>query len=214
MAPSSDKPMRAQIEEYVFALQDRIVAALEAVDPNALQFKRDSWVRGQGGQGRSCVFATPSQSPAAATLAEDAGALVLEKAGVNISIVHGTLPPAAVARERIPVDPARATGLPFYAAGLSLVVHPRNPQRTDGAHERPLLRDLRRRAGGRRRAACACVMVRRRRRPHAVVPVQGRRGTLPRSATCVPRTALACTQRSRSGATRTSTSRTTARRAA
>jgi coproporphyrinogen III oxidase len=132
MASSSNKPMRAQVEEYVFALQDRIVAALEAVDPNAPQFKRDSWVRAQGGQGRSCVFATPSQSPAAATLAEDAGAPVLEKAGVNISIVHGTLPPAAVRQMRenhasIPVDPARATGLPFYAAGLSLVVHPRNP---------------------------------------------------------------------------------------
>jgi coproporphyrinogen III oxidase len=132
MASSSDKPMRAQVEEYVFALQDRIVAALEALDPNAPQFKRDSWVRAQGGQGRSCVFATPSQSPASAALASDAAAPVLEKAGVNISIVHGTLPPAAVRQMRenhasIPADPARATGLPFYAAGLSLVVHPRNP---------------------------------------------------------------------------------------
>lgn len=45
--------------------------------------------------------------------------------------MHGTLPPAAVKQMRadhssLP-DPPATGGLPFFAAGLSLVVHPRNP---------------------------------------------------------------------------------------
>jgi coproporphyrinogen III oxidase len=32
------------MEEYVRDLQNRIVEALEAIDPNAPKFKKDSWV--------------------------------------------------------------------------------------------------------------------------------------------------------------------------
>ncbi|KAG6862748.1 hypothetical protein C0993_001654, partial [Termitomyces sp. T159_Od127] len=51
--------------------------------------------------------------------------------GVNISIVHGILPPAAIKQMRadhtsMPL-PDRPEGLPFFAAGISLVIHPRNP---------------------------------------------------------------------------------------
>jgi coproporphyrinogen III oxidase len=54
---------------------------------------------------------------------------VLEKAGVNISIVHGVLPPAAIKQMRSDHSsiPISETGLPFFAAGISLVVHPSNP---------------------------------------------------------------------------------------
>jgi coproporphyrinogen III oxidase len=57
---------------------------------------------------------------------------VLEKAGVNISLVHGTLPPAAIKQMRadhtsMPLPENPQGGLPFFAAGISLVVHPRNP---------------------------------------------------------------------------------------
>ena len=56
---------------------------------------------------------------------------ILEKAGVNISIVNGTLPPAAIKQMRadhtsMPL-PDRNEGLPFFDAGISLVIHPRNP---------------------------------------------------------------------------------------
>ena len=54
---------------------------------------------------------------------------MFEKAGVNVSVVYGKLPPAAVARMR-----ADKRGhdfgnepLPFFATGLSLVLHPINP---------------------------------------------------------------------------------------
>ncbi|KAH8100744.1 coproporphyrinogen III oxidase [Phellopilus nigrolimitatus] len=123
MSVSADpKPMRDRMSEYILSLQDSIVSALEALDPDAPKFKRDAWVRPQGGQGTSCVFAAPS------ALSQSA----LEKAGVNISIVYGMLPPAAIRQmvadhASIPFDPADPRSLPFFAAGISLVIHPRNP---------------------------------------------------------------------------------------
>lgn len=119
--------MRERVTDYILSLQDEIVGALEKLDPNAPPFKRDSWVRAQGGQGQSCVFAVP-----AGTSTEDAQKSVLEKAGVNISIVHGNLPPPAIKQMRadhssIPYNPDSERSLPFFAAGLSLVIHPRNP---------------------------------------------------------------------------------------
>ncbi|KAL4249357.1 aerobic coproporphyrinogen-III oxidase family protein [Abortiporus biennis] len=125
---SSSVPMRKQVEDYIVDLQDRIVTALESVDPNAPKFKRDSWLREQGGRGQSCVFAVPVPD-GAETASQHT---VLEKGGVNISIVHGTLPPQAVKQMRadhssLRYDPESNVNLPFFAAGLSLVIHPRNP---------------------------------------------------------------------------------------
>jgi coproporphyrinogen III oxidase len=120
--------MRQRVEKYIVSLQDRIVSAFETLDPTAPTFKRDSWVRAQGGSGKSCVFAVPASLSEAA----DTHSTVLEKAGVNISIVHGLLPPPAIKQMRadhssIPFDPNSTISLPFFAAGISLVVHPRNP---------------------------------------------------------------------------------------
>lgn len=119
--------MRQRVEEYIIELQDTIVSSFEKLDPNAPTFKRDSWVRAQGGKGMSCVFAVPASDGAAKTQET-----ILEKAGVNISIVHGQLPPPAIKQMRadhssLPYDPDKPTGLPFFAAGISLVIHPRNP---------------------------------------------------------------------------------------
>jgi len=121
--------MRQQVEGYINNLQDEIVQAFEKLDPNAPPFKRDSWVRAQGGTGKSCVFAAPPDD--GATVSPSLPQSVLEKAGVNISIVHGKLPPPAIKQMRadhmsMPL-PDRPDGLPFFAAGISLVVHPRNP---------------------------------------------------------------------------------------
>jgi len=108
--------MRSQVSTYIKSLQVHIVEALESLDKNA-PFKRDAWTRTEGGEGISCVLASGE---------------VLEKAGVNISIVHGKLPPAAIKQMRadhdeIPYDPESGRSLPFFAAGISLVIHPKNP---------------------------------------------------------------------------------------
>ena len=122
-------PMRQQVEEYINNLQEDIVSAFEKLDSNAPPFKRDSWVRSQGGLGKSCVFASPIAEDT--TISSSTPHTILEKAGVNISVVHGILPPPAIKQMRadhtsMPL-PDSPEGLPFFAAGLSLVIHPRNP---------------------------------------------------------------------------------------
>jgi len=103
--------------EYVKNLQSNIVAAFESIDQTS-SFLRDSWIRKEGGFGTSCVLS---------------GGSVLEKAGVNISVVHGLLPPPAVKLMRVnhqeipETSGADGKGLPFFACGISLVIHPRNP---------------------------------------------------------------------------------------
>ena len=78
--------MKDQFFAYIQGLQDRICAGLEAADGQA-RFREDLWDRPEGGGGRTRVLE---------------GGKVLEKAGVNISGVHGDLPPshAAVFRSR------------------------------------------------------------------------------------------------------------------
>ena len=118
--------MRKKMEVFVDSLQNDIVTALEELDPDAPKFKRDSWIRASGGRGLSCVFACPpGPGQATSTLQTK-----LEKAGVNVSVVHGILPPAAIKEMRadhssLPYD--ENTSLPFFAAGISLVIHPRSP---------------------------------------------------------------------------------------
>jgi coproporphyrinogen III oxidase len=93
------------VRDYLTGLQQRIVAALEQLDGKS--FRSDSWVRPDGGGGVTRVL-------------EDGG--LFERAGVNYSHVHGsTLPVSATA-----VRPHLA-GRAFEAAGVSLVLHPRNP---------------------------------------------------------------------------------------
>jgi coproporphyrinogen III oxidase len=84
--------------------QQEICAALERAD-GGVRFGADLWKREGGGGGLSRV-------------AE--GGPVLEKAGVNVSDVHGELAPALAAA--LP-----GGGTRFLAAGLSVVVHPRSP---------------------------------------------------------------------------------------
>ncbi|KAH8820504.1 coproporphyrinogen iii oxidase-like protein [Xylogone sp. PMI_703] len=105
-------PMRLRMEKFIKEQQKEIVAGLEKVDGK--QFKSDTWTRDNGGGGISCVL-------------QDGN--VFEKAGVNISIVYGTLPRAAIAKMRVnhkALDP-NLESLNFFAAGLSMVVHPSNP---------------------------------------------------------------------------------------
>jgi coproporphyrinogen III oxidase len=102
--PRSDIPMGHRMQRFVEALQKRIVRAFEEID-GAATFGSDRWEHREGGGGLSRVI--------------ENGA-VWEKAGVNVSAVEGTLPePIARAFE--------VTPKPFFATGISLVMHPRNP---------------------------------------------------------------------------------------
>jgi len=93
-----------EMHELAVALQSEIVDGLERAD-GAGRFGRDAWDRPGGGGGVARV------------LAEGA---VFEKAGVNVSLVHGSLP--ASLDGRMP-----GGGGEFAAAGVSVVIHPRSP---------------------------------------------------------------------------------------
>ncbi len=95
--------LRHRAVAYLRDLQDRIVAALEALDGQ--RFREDHWERPGGGGGRTRVLVEGG---------------VFEKAGVNFSDVHGQFS-EEMARQ-IPGE-----GRHFTACGVSLVLHPRNP---------------------------------------------------------------------------------------
>jgi len=96
--------MKDQFYNYIQDLQNRITSKLETIDGVA-KFKEDLWERSEGGGGKTRVIENGR---------------VFEKGGVNISAVHGQLPKAMQAYFNVgDVD--------FYACGLSLVIHPKNP---------------------------------------------------------------------------------------
>jgi len=96
--------MRERCRAFLQELQNSICAALEGVDGD--RFREDSWERTGGGGGASRVLSDGA---------------VLEKAGVNFSEVHGEL-------EGGLTDDLPGEGSDFYATGISLVLHPRNPK--------------------------------------------------------------------------------------
>ena len=105
--------MRLRMEKLCLELQRDLCRELEKLEESGKQFRVDSWQRQEGGGGVSCVLQDGE---------------TFEKAGVNISVVNGTLPPAAVRQMRsrgkeLPADKA----LPFSAVGISSVIHPVNP---------------------------------------------------------------------------------------
>lgn len=85
-------------------IQDEITKALELLDGKG-QFVEESWERDGGGGGRTRILQNGR---------------VLEKAGVNFSAVHGTLPESI--KNAFGVDEDM-----FFATGISIVIHPNNP---------------------------------------------------------------------------------------
>lgn len=90
--------------DYIQGLQDQICNALETADTQA-KFQEDLWDRKGGGGGRTRVIKNGA---------------VFEKGGVNISAVHGELPDSMKAYFNVKEGS-------FFACGLSLVIHPKNP---------------------------------------------------------------------------------------
>jgi coproporphyrinogen III oxidase len=100
------------MEKFIKAQQKVIVRELEKIDGK--RFRIDEWDRKEGGGGITCVL-------------QDGN--VFEKAGVGVSVVYGTLPKPAIAKMRANhknLDP-NVESLDFFASGLSLVLHPKNP---------------------------------------------------------------------------------------
>ena len=87
-----------QFVQHIKLLQKEICTALEEVDGKA-KFISDEWDRPGGGGGISRVITDGN---------------VFEKGGVNISIVHGVLPPLAA--QQLKVDSSL-----FFATGLAPV---------------------------------------------------------------------------------------------
>ncbi|CAH1412635.1 unnamed protein product [Lactuca virosa] len=107
--------VRARFEKMIREAQDSVCAAIEAADGGG-KFKEDVWSRPGGGGGISRVL-------------QDGA--VWEKAGVNVSVVYGVMPPEAY-RAAKPANSAengnfKPEPVPFFAAGISSVLHPKNP---------------------------------------------------------------------------------------
>ena len=96
--------MKDKFYAYIQQLQDAITSKLEEVDGKAT-FQEDIWKRPEGGGGRTRVI--------------ENGA-VFEKGGVNISGVRGELPDSMKTYFNVKEGN-------FFACGLSLVLHPKNP---------------------------------------------------------------------------------------
>ena len=96
--------MKKKFNRYIEKLQDRITQKLSELDGKA-RFKEDFWERSDGGGGRTRVI--------------ENGA-VFEKGGVNTSAVHGELPDSMKNYFMVKAGD-------FFACGLSLVIHPKNP---------------------------------------------------------------------------------------
>jgi coproporphyrinogen III oxidase len=110
---------RAEVEQAFKGLRDRIVARLEELEGGE-KFARTTWRREGGGGGE---------------MSELRGRL-FEKGGCNFSAVHGEKYPTVPEGRADPADvalgvraptPAEVAGKPFFATGVSLVMHPRNP---------------------------------------------------------------------------------------
>lgn len=96
--------VRSSFVSYIRDLQDTICRKLEETDGQAL-FYEDLWERPGGGGGRTRVIQNGD---------------VFEKGGVNISEVEGEVTP-------VMKNQLNLKGDFFFAAGLSLVIHPFNP---------------------------------------------------------------------------------------
>ena len=86
--------------------QKELVNRFEALD-GAARFEPYSWERPGGGGGTAMTLS---------------GGAVFEKAGINVSAVHGERVPPSLARQHPGTE-----GKPFFATGISMVFHPLNP---------------------------------------------------------------------------------------
>ena len=97
--------IKSTFENHIFKLQDKICHELENIDAKA-KFKEDKWEREEGGGGKTRIIRNGN---------------LIEKGGVNTSVVHGELPD--LFKKKFNTEDAN-----FYACGISLVIHPFSPK--------------------------------------------------------------------------------------
>jgi coproporphyrinogen III oxidase len=95
---------REDVQAYFEELQNRICGTLEQLDGGS-RFHEDRWNYAGGGGGKTRILENGT---------------VFEKGGVNFSAIEGVLPEAMSAKLKISPEP-------FFATGVSLVLHPVNP---------------------------------------------------------------------------------------
>lgn len=106
----SGSELRARITDSVERLHDETTRYFESLDGGGT-FREDRWTREGGGGGVSRVLSDGE---------------TFEKAGINRSVVEGTLPPGVAQRFGARAAGPEESG--FFAAGVSLVVHPLSPK--------------------------------------------------------------------------------------
>nr|XP_019560634.1 oxygen-dependent coproporphyrinogen-III oxidase-like [Aedes albopictus] len=109
---SNADDMKTRMELMIMKIQADFCRSLENEENFGKKFTVDRWERKEGGGGITCVL-------------QDGD--IFEKAGVNISVVHGVLPKGAIQQMRSRGKQLADGELPFFAAGVSAVIHPRNP---------------------------------------------------------------------------------------
>lgn len=95
---------RSEIEAAYREIQEQFSSALEALDGDS-QLRVDEWDRDGGGGGVTRIITGPGH---------------IEKAAVNFSAVFGPTPTGLS-------ESVAAGSSEFYATGVSIIVHPRNP---------------------------------------------------------------------------------------
>nr|CAG4639953.1 EOG090X04L5 [Daphnia pulex]SVE84816.1 EOG090X04L5 [Daphnia pulex] len=104
--------MKVKMELFIMKIQAEFCRALENEEDPSKKFFVDRWTRSEGGGGVTCVLQDGK---------------TFEKAGVNVSVVHGVLPVDAVRQMKARGKDLVGKELPFFAAGISSVIHPSNP---------------------------------------------------------------------------------------
>ena len=106
MLKTPPKNSRDNIKNLLINLQEKICKELEVLDGKS-RFKEESWIRPEGGGGKSRVLKNGN---------------IFEQAGVNFSEVYGKeLPPSIISQR------PEAKGHEWFATGTSMVLHPKNP---------------------------------------------------------------------------------------
>lgn len=95
---------RSEVEATYREIQEHFCSALQELD-GAAQLRMDQWERPGGGGGITRILAGPGR---------------IEKAAINFSAVFGRTPPGLS-------ESVAAGSNEFFATGVSIIVHPRNP---------------------------------------------------------------------------------------
>ncbi|OQR80253.1 coproporphyrinogen-III oxidase-like [Tropilaelaps mercedesae] len=103
-----------KMELMIMKVQSDLVNELQKIEAqhSDAKFRVDRWDREEGGGGVACVLQDGQ---------------VFEKAGVNISVVQGPLPAAALHHMKARGKDFGKPPFGFKAMGISSVIHPRNP---------------------------------------------------------------------------------------